>query len=161
MEKNNIGPNAELEECQKQRDEYLNNWKREAANFINYKKEESERLANALQYSTEHLALKMIEILDNFRLAETEMPKELAEDKWTQGVLKIKSQIEEFLKSMGVEEIVKDDNCFNPETDEAIEITELREDDSSGKILRVIEEVVKGYKINGKVIRARKVKVSK
>jgi len=136
-------------------DEYLNNWKRERADFINYKKEEMERIEGIIKYGKEEAALKIIPILDNFYIAEKEIKEEHKNDEWRKGMINIKSQILDLLKTYGVEEIKPENDDFDPNIQEAIEITE---GDEPGK---VIEEVKKGYMLNGKVIRPSQVKVSK
>ena len=47
--------NNELEKVKKERDEYLDGWKRAKADFINYKKEELSRLEKMAKYSNEDL----------------------------------------------------------------------------------------------------------
>lgn len=147
----------QLEECKNKCEEYLNNWKRERADFINYKKEEMERIEGIIKYSKEETALRIIPILDNFYIAEKEIPKEHQNDNWAVGMLHIKNQILDFLKNFGVEEIQSENGDFNPNTQEAVEIIE-KEGIESGK---VAEEIKKGYMLNGKVIRPSQVKVTK
>jgi molecular chaperone GrpE len=66
-----------LKEVQEQKDEYLNSWKRERADFLNYKKQETERITELLNYAGTGLVLKLLPILDNFDLAEKNMPEDL------------------------------------------------------------------------------------
>ena len=55
----NINPDKnDLEECQKKAEEYLNGWKRERADFLNYKKEEMERIGQLVKYANEEIILK-------------------------------------------------------------------------------------------------------
>jgi molecular chaperone GrpE len=69
----------------------------------------------------------------------------------------IYSQFQNILKKRGLEIIeTSKGDVFNPEIHEAIEAEESEED--HGKILEIITN---GYKLNGKVIRPTKVKVSK
>ena len=152
------------EEYQKQRDEYLNGWKRERADFLNYKKDEIERIEKLIKYANEELLLKFLPILDNLCLAEKEIPEDLKNSsagslqvKWVRGILNIKTQILNFLKSQGVEEIKCLGQKFDPNFQEIIEGVETK-DKESGK---VIEEVQKGYIMYGRVIRPAKVKVVK
>ena len=49
-----------LAECQKQAEEYLNNWKRERADFINYKKDEAKRLEEFVKFGNEGLFWKLL-----------------------------------------------------------------------------------------------------
>jgi len=145
-----------LEECQKQRDEYLAGWQRARADLLNYKKEEMERFEQVLKFAGEEFVLKVLPILDNFNLIEKKLPEDLKKEENIKGILQLKKQIEDFLKSQGVEEI-KCGEKFDPNFQEAVETIE-KEEGESGTIL---EEIQKGYTINGRILRPAKVKVIK
>jgi len=134
-------------------EKYLNSWKRERADFINYKKAEMERIRKAVEYNNEELMLEILLILDNIYIAEKNAPKD---DKWVQGFLKIKEQILSFLKKQGVEEMQCLNKRFDPHFHEAVE--QIETDAASGII---IEEIKKGYLLNSKVLRPAMVKVAK
>ena len=71
-------------------------------------------------------------------------------------------QIAEFLKKEGIEEIKTVGEKFNPETMEAVE--EIANENIEHRIQDtgiVVEELQKGYIIDGKVIRPSKVRISK
>ena len=146
---------GKLKELELKCDEYLNNWKRAAADLINYKKDEMERMAFLGTYAKEAMVLKVLPIIDNFYLAAKEIPKEVKESTWGGGFIQIAKQIEDFLKKEGIEEIEVIGKPFNPEV---MEIVEQVEGGESGI---VAGELQKGYIINGKVLRPTKVKVTK
>ena len=146
-----------LKECQKQRDEYLAGWQRVQADFLNYKKQEAERLKEMTKYVNIGIVLKILPILDNFDLAEKNLSKELKDDKNVFGILQIKTQILDFLKSQNIEEIKAVGEKFDPNFHEAIEQVEIKNGESG----IVAEEIQKGYKLNGRVIRPAKVRVIK
>lgn len=150
----------QLEESEKKCAEYLAGWQRARADFINYKKEEMERIGNLIQYSTEELIINILPVLDNFNLATptaSQSGGQAENDKFVQGILQVKKQLEDFLKSLGVEEIKVIGEKFDPNFHEVIEIVE-----PDGKEPNVIvEEVQKGYTINKKLLRPAKVKVTK
>lgn len=137
------------------KDEYLENWKRERAAFLNYKKEEARRVSQLIKFANQELLLKILEILDNIYIAEKKLPKDLKDNQWVQGVLKIKTQILDFLEKEGVKEIKALGEKFNPFFHEATEEVEGKEKGV------VVEEIKKGYTLHNKVIRPAKVKVSK
>jgi len=147
----------ELEECQKEANEYLAGWQRTKADLLNYKKEEAKRILNILEYAKEELILKILPILDNFEKAEKEVPEKLKKENYLNGIFQIKSQLEDFLDKEGVEEIKSLGEDFNPKFHEAVQV-EKTESNCPEKIIEVIQ---KGYKMKGKVVRAAKVKVSK
>src|SRR3989344_338832 len=97
--------NTELEECKKQAEEYLSNWKRERADFVNYKKDESKRMGEFLKFSTEGIITELIDVIDGIGVARSNLPdsKELKE--WTAGFDNSLDKLDKFLKKFGVEKI--------------------------------------------------------
>ena len=89
-----IADTRELEECQKQKDEYLTGWQRERADFLNYKKGELERIGEIIKYGDLGLILKILPILDNFEIAEKKLPENLKNDDNVKGILQLKNQIQ-------------------------------------------------------------------
>jgi len=151
-----------LEDCQKKREEYLAGWQRARADFLNYKKEEMERVKEILKYGNENLILKILPILDNFEKAEKEIPDDKKNDKLLEGILQIKIQFQDFLKNQGIEEIKTVGEKFDPNFMEVIEEVEPASAKASvGKSGIVLEETQKGYTIHDKVLRPAKVKISK
>jgi len=156
MRKEKSGIKKQLDESQKLRDEYLESWKRERAAFLNYKKEEAERVGEFVKFANQELILKILPILDNIYIAEKKLPRELKGNLWVQGFLKIKTQILDFLENQGVEEMKCLGEKFDPNFQEAVEKVET-EGKEEGII---IKEIKKGYLLHGKVIRPAKVKIS-
>jgi len=162
-----------LEECQKLKEEYLAGWQRARADFLNYKKEEIERIEEILKYGGEEFILKILPILDNFDLAEKKLPEDLKNNDNIKGLLQIKTQILDFLRIQGVEEIKTIGEKFDPNFHEAVEqVEESKLSSSPSAFAReieakdkdsgiIVEEVQKGYKINGRLLRPAKVKVVK
>ena len=146
-----------LEECQKLKEEYLAGWQRARAELLNYKKEEMERIGEIIKYADVGLISKILPILDNFEIAEKKLPENLKQDENIKGILQIKNQILDFLKNQGVEEIKSLGEKFNPNFQEIVEIVETKDKESGV----VIEEIQKGYKIHGRLLRPAKVKVAK
>ena len=146
-----------LEECQRLKEEYLAGWQRARAELLNYKKEEMERIGEILKYADVGLISKILPILDNFEIAEKKLPENLKQDENIKGILQIKNQILDFLKNQRVEEIKSLGEKFDPNFHEVMEEVEAK-DKTPGTI---IEEIQKGYKINGRLLRPAKVKISK
>lgn len=167
MNKDTLADNKEdnLKDLEKKCEEYLNNWKRAQADFINYKKGELERVGDLIKYEKEAMILNLLQVLDSIHLAEKHIPEHIKKDMWIEGFLQIKAQIEDLLRKENVEEVKIINDVFDPATMEIIEEVE-RENASSAEAWasqagKVAEEVQKGYKMNGRVIRPAKVKISK
>lgn len=150
-----------IEKYQKEKNEYLAGWQRARADFLNYKKDEAERIGEIVKYANENLILKILPILDNFEKAENEVVNMKHKDgkikKSIDGFLQIKKQIQDFLKNQGVEEIKCLGEKFDPNFQEVMEEVEVKDRESGV----VIKEIQKGYKLFGKVIRPAKVKIIK
>jgi len=146
-----------LEDCEKQKKEYLAGWQRERADFINYKKDEIERLGEIAKYASTGIVLKLLPVLDNFDVAEKKLSNKIKQNKDIKGLLQIKEQLESFLKSQNIEKIESLDKEFDPSLHEIVELVERKK----GKSGIIIEEIQKGYKIHGKILRPAKVKVIK
>jgi len=138
------------EELKKKSEEYLNNWKRSAADLINYKKGELERAGLLVSYAREDVFLNLLPVIDSIYLAAGAFGKD--------GFAPVQKQIEEFLKKEGIEEIKAIDEPFSPETMESIGECAVSDTAQPGV---VGEELQKGYKIGEKIIRPAKVKVAK
>jgi molecular chaperone GrpE len=152
----------QLQECQNLKDEYLAGWQRTRADLLNYKKDEMERVGDVLKYACEGLVLKMLPLLDNFEIALQNFAKQnlggqAENSSIVGGFSQIKKQFQDFLKEQGVQEIKSVGEKFDPNLHEVVEEIEA-EGKESGTIL---EEVQKGYTINGRLLRPAKVKVVK
>ena len=163
---------SEIEKCRKERDEYLAGWQRARADFLNYKKEEMQRLAEIAKYQTEDMVKEFIGVLDNFDLALAALseskkaptsgeagagvptPKAVGTEK---GIYMIRAQMEDALRKRGLTRIpVGPGDKFDPALQEAI--SEEESDEPPGT---VAEEMKAGYKLFDKVIRPARVKISK
>lgn len=135
-------------------EEYLNNWKRERADFQNYKKDEARRLEEFVKFANEDLLLEMMELVDDLEIAAKEVPGV--------GLEHVVKKFSELFKKYGVERIKTEGESFNPELHEAVAVPsealgEGREALEGSKL----EEVRPGYIMHGKVIRPARIKLTK
>jgi molecular chaperone GrpE len=157
--KNNPAENQEVPQTENQinkTEEYLNNWKRAVADLANYKKEEMQRTALLMQYSKENLLENLLPTLDSFYYATKSLPEDMKKSEWAKGFLQIESQVKDFLKKEGVEVIEVLGKKFDAEVMDIVS-----EEEGGGESGTVLEELQKGYKVAGKVLRAARVKVVK
>jgi len=150
----------ELEELKQKCEEYLNGWKRERADFLNYKKDEMERIGQFMKYANEEIILKLLPVLDNLCLAVQHVKDE--------GVMQIKKQMEDFLAKEGIQPIEAIGKNFDPALMESVGTAEEKpasvppeRDFGEAKEGIVAEEVQRGYTMHGKLIRPAKVRVTK
>jgi len=148
MEQNEL--ETKIDELQKKCDEYLNGWKRERADFINYKKEESDRIGQFAKYANEELVLDFLPVLDNLILAQSHIKNE--------GLEMVIKQFQELLKKEGIEPIEVSGRPFDPNFMEVVEEVSASADAAAGT---VAEEVQRGYMMHEKLVRPAKVKITK
>lgn len=138
----------------KERDEYLQGWQRARADFANYKKQEVDRLAEALRYSAEEIVLDLVRVLDSFDLGLAALEKDGKAEK---GMYMIRAQLEDALKRRGLERIVlRPGDPFDPAVAESI--GEMVAELPPGSIA---EEIEPGYRLLGKVVRPARVRLAK
>lgn len=143
-----------LTACQKERDEYLNGWKRAKADLINYQKDEAKRFEEVLKFGSIDIIKDLIPVLDSFDLSLSVLEKE---GKAERGLYMIRSQIEDVLKKRGLEKIVVvPGQKFDPNNHESV--SEGESEHPAGSVAEVIEN---GYLLNGRVVRPARVKLSK
>ena len=170
MEEKNINIEKlrkELDEAKKKCEEYLDGWTRERADFLNHKKEEMERIGIMIKYANEELILKILPILDNICLAARQNfssenldgQESVCVKSFFNGLDQIKKQFEDFLSKEGIEAIKSIGEPFDPNTMEAVE--EISGSPTPAESGVVIEEVLRGYTMHGKVIRPARVKTAK
>ena len=144
----------DLEKLSKEKDEYLDGWRRTKADFINYKKEELRRLEEVAKFGNEEVIKDLISVLDSFELAISTLE---ANTKLEKGIYMIKSQLEDVLRRRGLQKIkVNKNDKFDPSFHEAV--GSFEGDGISGN---VAEEVETGYMLYDKVLRPTRVRLFK
>jgi len=148
------GAEDALGRCARERDEYLNGWKRAKADLANYRKEEEERFSVFAQFSTEALIAELLALFDSFDLGLAAVNDD-GEAK--RGFYLIRGQLEDILKRRGLETILAPPGTpFDPARHEGV--GEMTSEYPPGT---VAEEESRGYAFGGRVLRPARVKVSK
>ena len=157
-EQNNVNED-ELNKLKENITELENKLKYSQAELINYRKRKDEETAGLLKYANKDLILELIPVADNFeraiKLDDTNLNDELS--KFLDGFKLIYSHLTETLKKFGVEEIETVGKQFDPNVHEAL----MTKQDPSKPNEEILECLLKGYTLKGKVIRAAKVVVNK
>ena len=128
------------------------------AELVNYRKRKDEETANMLKFANQDLITELINVVDNFeraiKLDDTDLTDELS--KFLDGFKMMYANLMEILKKFGVEEINRVGEVFNPNEEQALMTDSIPEMDDDV----VTEVLLKGYKLNGRVIRPASVKVN-
>ncbi len=140
-----------IEEYQKEAEEYLNGWKRAKADFLNYQKQTEKDKAEWAMFSNASCVKAMLSILDSLEGAVVQFTGDHGH-----GIVKIRDQMIDVLRSMGVETIKSTGEPVNPEFHEVVAM-EKSDEHASGLITK---EAQRGYTMHGKVLRVAKVIVA-
>ncbi len=145
-----------LKEAEKEKKEYLLNWQKERADFINYRKDEEKRRDESRKYLNESFIESMLPALDNFNSAMRNREVwEKVDEAWRKGIEYIKSQFENTLRDYGMELIEpKPGDHFDPNIHQSVASIETDDEKKDHTIEKVIQE---GYKVKGNVLRGAKV----
>ncbi len=148
---------AELEDrialLQRERDEYLDDLKRVAADFDNYRKRALRDQEALVARAHERLVKELLPVLDDLGRA-LEAAEEHEEAKLEEGVRLVHRELRDALAKEGLVEI-ETNGSFDPHVHEALLTQPSEEDD--GAILEVIQ---KGYRLGDRVLRPARVVVS-
>ena len=146
-------------ESEKTAAEYLDRLKRLQADMENIQKITKRQLETVTSQASERLLLKLLPSLDALRQAVkiANSNDSLPRDDIAVGLKILQEQLAQVLETEGLQEIPAEGESLDPELHEVVSYVETDEKPEN----TVVEEVRKGYKLNGKVIRPSLVVVSK
>lgn len=148
----------DIETLRRERDEYLDQWRRTTAEFQNFKKRE-ERLRRERERAANAFLLRdLLPVLDDLGRGAAHVPEQLTDDDWVSGMLAIERKLMSILERHGVTTIESGPNePFDPHVHEAIttqESTEVEQD-------HILQELERGYRHHDTVLRPARVIVAK
>ena len=140
-----------LEELQKAYDDLNSRYMRLAADFDNYRRRMARELDARTTFAIENFAVELLEVVDNFERAEKADGAAL-----TEGMEQIRKLFAAILERHGIKPIECRNLPFDPERHEAVAYVPSEAEEGT-----VIDEAIRGYCMQDKVIRCAKVVVSK
>ena len=147
---------TQLKKLAQEKQEYLEGWQRTKAEFINYKRNESNRINEMIKLSTQRVLFKILNVLDDLeRLELASQNKDVDCRHLKAGILQIRKKIDQFLTEFNITKIQAKGKEFDPRFHEAI--AQVKNPQQQGK---VVAEVESGYLMNGELLRPTKVKVA-
>ena len=126
-----------LAEEKKKAEEYLANWQRTQADFINFKRRSEQERQEFNKYANSSLYCNILPVLDDLERALNAIPEEFSGEKWVEGVRLVERKFKTILEGQGVKPICALGMDFDPNLHEA-----LRQE--KGKEGMVISEIQKG-----------------
>jgi len=140
-------------EIAEQKDKYL----RLVAEFENFKKRTARERIEMIQTAGKEVITSLLDVLDDCDRAEKQLQK--SEDATLkEGIQLVFNKLRATMQSRGVKPMQTIGTDFNPDQQEAITEIPAPTEQLKGK---VVDEVVKGYYLNDKIIRFAKVVVGK
>ena len=144
---------TELEQVRVERDQLLDRLARLQAEFENTRRREVKERQDARDYAVQNAVEPFLGVMDNFQLA---LKSDGTLEQLRAGVELILKQMEEALKGLNVQAVESVGTQFDPRIHEAlgsIETTEFPDH-------QVLEEIRKGYRIRGKLLRPALVRIA-
>jgi molecular chaperone GrpE len=146
----------QLKDTQAEKQEYLTNWQRERADFINYKKDELARRNETSSNIKEKFLIDLLPVLDAYDMAFINKEAwEKVDKNWRVGVEYIYQQLTKTLGEHGLEEIPASEGThFDPSLHQAIETIQTEDQSQDRTIQKTMQ---KGYRTKEKIIRPARV----
>jgi molecular chaperone GrpE len=156
MPSNGSQPDAgdSLEELKQQNQELVDQWKRTAADFENYKRRKEAENRELVEYSKEIILSRLLPSLQSLEQVLKFAPNDGKYKDWMQGLQATILQLEKTMEELGLVKIKTLGQKFDPNLHEAVEEQEAHEE-------AIVQEVQPGFTLNGKVIIPAKVIVGK
>lgn len=146
----------ELEEAKEKEAEYLDGWQRARAELANARKRFQREQEQAYTNARADLLSRVLPIVDDFERAFVTLPEEAEEEPWMGGIRLIWRKLQTLLQQEGVAPIEAVGQEFDPHLHQAV-THEPSETVAEG---HVIDEMQKGYEMDGRVLRPSIVRVS-
>ena len=139
---------------ERERDEYLDNLKRLAADFDNYRKRVARDHESLVERAHERLVKELLPVLDDLERA-LDAAAEHEEAKLEEGVRLVHRALTDALAREGLAEI-ETDGPFDPHMHEAL-LSQPADGAEPGSVLQVVQ---KGYRLGGRVVRPARVVIA-
>lgn len=138
---------GEVKSAREEGNTYLDDLKRVAADFDNYRKRTLRNQAATMDRAAERVVRNLLPVLDSFDAALSHEPKNDSERQLYSGMINTRQQLLSALQAEGLEVIPTIDEPFDPEIHEPAEAAQ-----GNGELV-VTGELRRGYLLNGKVVR--------
>ena len=130
---------------------------RARADLDNFRKRSLREKEEAIRYANNGLLEKLLPVIDNFELGLEAARNATDAASVLQGMSMVQRQLQDFIRSQGLEEVPADGEAFDPNKHDAVS-QEFSAEVPEGKVIR---QVRKGYKLKDRLLRAASVIVSK
>lgn len=136
--------------------DYKDKWMRTLAEYDNLKKRVAKERAELIQFSNKDIISQLLPIIDDFDRAHEAAKQHKHGEVFSKGVEMILNQLHKLLTDNGVEKVRSVGEKFDPHVHEALTTVETEDHPED----TVVEEISPGYTLNGRLLRAAKVKIA-
>ena len=149
--------NEEKTSCQQvQIEELQDRLKRQMAEFDNFRKRTEKEKSSMYEIGARDIIEKILPVLDNFERGLAAVPEDVKGSSFAEGVEMIYKQFVKTLEDAGVEAIEAVGQQFDPNIHNAV----MHVDDENFGENEISQELLKGYKYRGTVVRHSMVQVA-
>ena len=151
------GPSGELQKAIEERDALQDRLLRKQAEFENYKKRIERERSEYVQFASAELMKELLNAMDSFDLAiRTASSEKSAGDNMLRGLDLVYKQFQDTLARFGLKPIEVEGQPFDPNFHQAVSTV------PTGKVKEntVVDELRRGYTLNGRLLRPSMVSVS-
>jgi molecular chaperone GrpE len=141
-------------EVQDLKEKYL----RQVAEFDNFRKRTAKERLELIQTAGKDVITSLLDVVDDYERADKQLQANGDLNGFKEGVQLVFTKLKNTLQSRGLKPMQTLGTDFNPDIHEAITEIPAATEELKGK---VVDEVVKGYYLNDKIIRFAKVVVGK
>ncbi len=153
-----IGEESELERLKNELEEEKDKYLRKVAEFENFKRRNAKERMELIQTAGRDVITELLDVLDDCDRAQKQLETSDDAAAIKEGVMLVFNKLRHTLQARGLKVMETVSQEFNPDLHEAITEIPSPAEELKGK---VVDEVVKGYYLNDKIIRHAKVVVGK
>jgi molecular chaperone GrpE len=153
-----VAEESALEKLQAELKEAKDKHLRLAAEFDNFKRRNAKERIELIQTAGKDVIVDLLEILDDYDRAQKQLETSDDAKQIKEGISLVFNKLKNLLQAKGLKPMETISKEFNPDLHEAITEIPAPSEELKGKVL---DEVVKGYYLNDKIIRHAKVVVGK
>lgn len=153
-----VAQESELEKIKAELAEANDKYLRKVAEFENYKRRTAKERIELMQTAGRDVITDLLDVLDDCDRAQKQLESGTDVAAQKEGVMLVFNKLRNSLQSKGLKAMQTVHTEFNADLHEAITEIPAPAEDLKGK---VIDEVIKGYYLNDKIIRHAKVVVGK
>lgn len=148
---------AQLEQARTQAKTNLDLAQRAQADFVNYKRRTTQELEQKVKEANASLLTQLLPVFDDLQRALENVPTEIAEQSWPQGVALISQKLDHILQLQGLQRIGGEGDAFDPHIHEAVayETHPVYDEGQVANVYRI------GYRLNERVLRPAQVVVAR